>query len=214
MMSKTDYKRSKVTTDGLPIANDRQHRALGLFFGPQIQGHQPQDEVRDDIANEREQLKATLKDMENKRLATILAAAQDEDAAASSSAPAPSHPAPQPRLELKVSLSESSESEAPFKRPRVVPPPPAKAAPRRPTPIQRLPAKAAPHPPAKAAPRDAAARGKNVATACKTPAKAPRGVISLLARTWQEHGNNRACAGQKHGNHMARAWQEHGKDMA
>ena len=176
-----------MTTDGLPIANDRQHRALGLFFGRQIPKHQPQDEVRDDIANEREQLKATLKDMEKKRLATILAAAQDEDAAASSSAPAPSHPAPQPRPELKVSRSES-ESQATHKRPRVelqsppspIPHPPAttsKAAPRTPTPIQRLPAKAAPGPLA------AAARDKNVATLCKTPAKAPRGVISLLPRS-------------------------------
>ena len=175
-----------MTTDGLPIANDRQHRALGLFFGRQIPKHQPQDEVRDDIASEREQVKATLKDMENKRLATILAAAQDEDAAASSSAPAPSHPAPQPRPELKVSWSESSsESQATHKRPRVelqsppspIPHPPAKAAPRTPTPIQRLPAKAAPGPLA------AAARDKNVATPCKTPAKAPRGVISFLPRS-------------------------------
>ena len=173
-----------MTTDDLPIAKDTHHRAVGFFFGSPVAKDEPQHEVFDDVADDREFMKANVGEMEKKRKATILAAAQDEDAAASSSAPAPSHPAPQPRLELKVSLSESSsESEAPRKRPRVVPPPPAKAAPLRPTPIQRLPAKAAPHPPAKAAPRDAAARGKNVATACKTPAKAPRGVISLLPRS-------------------------------
>ena len=175
-----------MTTDDLPIAKDKHHRAVGFFFGSPVAKDEPQHEVFDDVADDREFMKANVGEMEKKRKATILAAAQDEDAAASSSAPAPSHPAPQPRLELKVSLSDSSsESEAPRKRPRVelqsppspIPPPPAKAAPRTPTPIQRLPAKAAPGPLA------AAARDKNVATPCKTPAKAPRGVISFLPRS-------------------------------
>ena len=49
-----------MTTDDLPIANDKQHRAVGFFFGSPVAKDEPQHEVFDDVADDREFMKANV----------------------------------------------------------------------------------------------------------------------------------------------------------